>query len=79
MLEYWYKEKRTLVDFRRGPLGPYIDGFAARSERKGLFKYARGKEILGKSCLFNSFLIDEGIIDCKEITPSHISRIFLDV
>ena len=30
MLEYWYKEKRTLVDFRRGPLGPHFDGFAAR-------------------------------------------------
>jgi hypothetical protein len=22
MLEYWYKDKRTLIDFRRGPLGP---------------------------------------------------------
>jgi len=29
MLEFWYKEKRTLVDFRRGPLSPYFDGFAA--------------------------------------------------
>ena len=28
MLEFWYKEKRTLVDFRRGPLGPYFDGMA---------------------------------------------------
>ena len=30
MLEYWYKERRTLVDFRRGPLGPYFDGLSAR-------------------------------------------------
>ena len=29
MLEFWFKEKRTLVDFRRGLLGPYVDGFAA--------------------------------------------------
>ena len=77
MLEYWYKEKRTLVDFRRGPLGPYFDGFAADLKEKG-YKYARGKEILGKSCLFNSFLIDEGITNCKEITPSFIEK-FLDV
>ena len=30
MLEYWYKEKQTRVDFRPGPLCPYFDGFAAR-------------------------------------------------
>ncbi|MGO8927925.1 MAG: hypothetical protein ACLQU3_13695 [Limisphaerales bacterium] len=35
MLEYWYKEKRTLVDFRRGPLGPHFDGFAAYLKAKG--------------------------------------------
>ena len=29
MLEYWFKERRTLVDFRRGLLGLHIDGFAA--------------------------------------------------
>lgn len=29
MLEYWYKEKRTPVDFRRGPLGAHFDGFGA--------------------------------------------------
>jgi len=29
MLEYWFKEKRTMVDFRRGPIGPYFDRFAA--------------------------------------------------
>jgi len=38
MLEYWYKDRRTLVDFRRGPLGPYFDGFAALLKRRG---YAR--------------------------------------
>lgn len=29
MLEFWYKDKRTLADFRRGLLGPHFDSFAA--------------------------------------------------
>ena len=33
MLEYWYKEKRTLTDFRRGVLGSYFDGFAEKSTK----------------------------------------------
>lgn len=28
-LEYWFRERRTIVDFRRGPLEPHFDGFAA--------------------------------------------------
>ena len=28
-------EKRTLVDFRRGPLGPYFDRFAAHLKERG--------------------------------------------
>ena len=35
MLEYWFKQRRTLVDFRRGPLGPIFDGLAARLKEKG--------------------------------------------
>ena len=57
MLEYWYKERRTLVDFRRGPLGPYFDGLAAHLKEKG-YSYRQGSGILGNSCLFNHFLID---------------------
>jgi integrase/recombinase XerD len=76
MLEYWYKERRTLVDFRRGPLGPYFDGFAAYLKEKG-YRYHRAIEILGKSCLFNTFLIDEGVTSCEEVTSSHMEK-FLD-
>jgi hypothetical protein len=36
-LEYWFKERRTLIDFRRGPLGSYVDGFAAYLKAKGIF------------------------------------------
>ena len=77
MLEHWYRERRSLVDFRRGPLGPHFDGFAAHLRKSG-YSYACGKNILGKSCLFNTFLIDRGITNCKEITPSLIDG-FLDV
>ncbi|MGA2956704.1 MAG: tyrosine-type recombinase/integrase [Thermodesulfobacteriota bacterium] len=77
MLEYWFKERRTLVDFRRGPLGPYFDGFAAYLNEKG-YSHSVGREILAKSCLFNQFLIDEGITTYEQITPSLIEP-FLDV
>ena len=70
MLEYWFKERRTLVDFRRGPLGPHLDGLAARLKERG-YSQGRAVDILGRSCLFNSFLIDQGITRCKEITPAH--------
>ena len=76
MLEYWFKERRTLVDFRRGPLGPYFDGLAAHLKEKG-YSHQRGREILAKSCLFNDFLIDKGIASCKKVTPSLIET-FLD-
>jgi integrase/recombinase XerD len=76
MLEYWYKERRTMVDFRRGPLGPYFDGFAARLKERG-YGPNRAREILSKSCLFNIFLIKEGITSCNKIDPPLIER-FLD-
>lgn len=77
MLEYWFKERRTLVDFRRGPLGPFFDGLAARLKERG-YSAHRAQEILGKCCLFNSFLIDQGITQCKRITLAHFEA-FLDV
>lgn len=77
MLEYWYKEKRTLVDFRRGPLGPHFDGFAAYLKAKG---YSRdwGRGILSKCCQFNAFLIERGITACGQVSDSLIEP-FLDV
>ena len=59
-LQYWFKERRTLTDFRRGPLGSHFDGFARYLEAKGYSKHWGG-EILGKCCQFNAFLIDQGI------------------
>ena len=76
MLEYWYKERRTLVDFRRGPLGPYFDGFAAHLKKRG-YSHDSAHLILGKCCLFNSFLVDKGIFHAKELTPSLVD-LFLD-
>jgi len=77
MLEYWFNEKRTLVDFRRGPLGPHFDGFAAHLKSKGYSRaWARG--ILGKCCQFNAFLIERRIATCSQITESLIEP-FLEV
>jgi len=76
MLEFWYKERRTLVDFRRGPLGPYFDGFAAYLKKQGYTRHT-GQTILGKCCVFNSFLMDKGISRPKELNPSIIDS-FLD-
>ncbi len=77
MLEYYYKERRSLVDFRRGPIGPYFDEFAAHLKENG---YARiyVKTILGRCCLLNTYLIDQGITTCQRVTPSLIES-FLNV
>jgi hypothetical protein len=76
-LEYWFKERRTLVDFRRGPLGPHFDGFAAYPKSKGYSQHW-GSRTLAKCCLFNAFLIDQGITECEELSESLIDS-FLDV
>jgi len=77
MLEYWFKEKRTLVDFRRGPLGPHFDGFAAYLKAKG-YSRSWGRGLLGKCCQFNGFLIERGITGCHELTETLIDP-FLDL
>jgi integrase/recombinase XerD len=76
-LEYWFKERRTLIDFRRGPLGSYVDGFAAYLKAKG-YSYNWGRKILGMCCQFNAFLIDQGITKCDDLSESLIDS-FLDV
>jgi integrase/recombinase XerD len=71
MLEYWFKEKRTLVDFRRGPLGPYFDGFAAYLQAKG-YSLNTGGHFLSKCCQFNGFLVEQGVSRCAHLTGSHV-------
>ena len=75
-LEYWYKEKRTLVDFRRGPLGPFFDGFADQL-RKRSYTHSSGLQILGKICQFNGYLLECGILNAADIRPSHLDG-FID-
>lgn len=76
MLEYWYKERRTLADFRRGPLGPYMDGLAARLKERG-YSRSFAIQVLGNCCLLNSFLIDQRITRGKEVTLAHFDS-FID-
>ena len=76
-LEYWFKERRTLIDFRRGPLGRYFDGFAASSKPKDILING-GQPILGKCCQFNAFFIDQGLTTCEDLSESLIDS-FLDV
>jgi site-specific recombinase XerD len=76
-LEYWFKERRTLVDFRRGPLGAHFDAFAAYLKAEG-YSPSRATQILRTCCQFNAFLIDRGLTSCKELSESLVDS-FLDV
>ena len=71
MLEYWFKEKRTLVDFRRGLLGPHFDGFAAYLQAKG-YSHHTGSELLAKCCQFNAFLLEQRVARCAQLDESHV-------
>ena len=71
MLEYWFKEKRTLVDFRRGLLGPHFDGFAAYLQAKG-YSHPFGREVLAKCCQFNGFLLEQHIASFDQLGQPHV-------
>src|ERR1700691_364837 len=77
MLEFWYREKRTLVDFRRGPLGPYFDRFAAHL-KDHRYSIGAATEILGKCCQFNAFLIENKIRQADKITETEVDS-FLEL
>jgi hypothetical protein len=69
MLELYYHERRTLADFRRGLLGPYFDGFAGHLKARE-FSAGYAREVLGKCCQFNYFLLDRGITHCRQLRES---------
>lgn len=71
MLEYWFKEKRTLVDFRRGLLGPHFDGFAVYLQAKGYARHT-GCELLAKCCQFNGFLLEQRVAHCEKLCAAHV-------
>src|ERR1035437_4961857 len=76
-LEYFYVERRTLADFRRGPLGRYFDGFAAGLKKNGYTAHT-ACTILGTSCVFNAFLTKRGIKTATAVTEALIPP-FLEV
>jgi integrase/recombinase XerD len=69
MLEFFYEDRRTLVDFRRGPLGPCFDGFA-RHLKESDYSSHRGVDILRQLCQFNVFLIGKDVSNVRRITPA---------
>lgn len=71
MLEHFYRERRSVADFRRGPLGAYFDDFAGHLERQGYSKH-HAKNILGRCCQFNYFLIERGIVRAARISRALI-------
>ena len=76
MLEDYYKHKRSLVDFRRGPLGPHFDAFAAFLKDNG-YSFAYAQKLLGTCCQFNAFLIEQGITRCAKLSQT-LAKPFLD-
>lgn len=73
MLEFWYKDKRTLVDFRRGLLGPHFDGFAAYLQARGYALHV-GRTTLGKCCQFNGFLLDKRVQALTKLSGATIEE-----
>ena len=76
-LEHFYRERRTLTDFRRGPLGPYFDGFASMLKANG-FAAKTATDKLGVACQFNEFLMDRGMVTLADVSDSLIEP-FLDL
>lgn len=76
-LEDYYCERRTLADFRRGPLGQHFDGFAQTLKKNGYsLNTARG--ILGTCCVFNAYLMERSVGNADSISEELIEP-FLDV
>lgn len=71
MLEFWFKDKRTLVDFRRGLLGPHFDGFGAFLQAKGYSQH-HGRTVLAKCCQFNNFLLEQGVSRPDQLDESRV-------
>jgi hypothetical protein len=70
-LEYWFKERRTLVDSRRGPLGRYFDGFAAFLKAKG-YSHHGGSAILGRCCQSNVSVVESKPASDGRIKTGHL-------
>jgi integrase/recombinase XerD len=76
-LEHFYLERRTLTDFRRGPLGPHFDGFAEALKNKG-YSPRTASARLGIGCQFNVFLMERGIATLADVSEALIEP-FLDL
>lgn len=76
-LEHFYRERRTLADFRRGALGPFLDGLALTLKHNG-YSHSTGRGILGTCCVFNAYLGDRNITSVSAVSTELIEP-FLDL
>ena len=76
-LEHFYCERRTLADFRRGPLGRYFDGFALTLKENG-YSISTGRGILSTACVFNAYLMERGLTSATAVSEELVEP-FLDV
>jgi integrase len=76
-LEHFYCERRTLADFRRGPLGRYFDGFALTLKKNG-YSISTGRGILSTACVFNAYLMERGLSSATAVSEELVEP-FLDV
>ena len=71
MLETYYEDKRTLINYRRGPLGPHFDGFADHFAKNG-YKKSSVPKVFKRCSLFNTFLMDRGISNIRSVNRSWV-------
>ncbi len=76
MLDKYFVKPTRLRQLRRGPLGPYLDDFAAELHRQG-FKLSTGQHHLSLCSKFSTFARSEGVTDVAVIDDAFARR-FLD-
>ncbi len=71
MLETYFMKENIRAGYRRGPLGPYFDGFAGYFEKRG---HERGtaQDMLRVCRRFNTFLMEKGFSNIGSVKRSWI-------
>ncbi len=73
MLEFFFERDTRLRQLRRGPLGPYMDGFAA-ALRRGRYSKPRARWILSLAARLSQFARTSGVADAAGIDGALLGR-----